>query len=520
MLAAWLVPVVLLGFPHAFPMFDDWVYAWSAFRLAGEGVVDLPEWTSALPLAQVVWGALFVELFGASQAVLRAATLVAALIGNLCWYRALRLLGLGSEASAWAVALVVLNPAYFVLSATYMTDVPFVATCQVAVLAGVAWTRRPTWSRMVLATLAALAAAMVRQPGAALLVGLVLAAVRLRTGQVVVPVTAAAAVLVVQSGFGSAFGRGLPMTARMADVAAAFAVSPAFYLEGSAVALAFLGLCAAPAAVAAGRFDGRLLLAVVALLGGAWLLWGEPTLRTGTVWGACELGGARSLLAGLPERCAWGPIARAAAAAASALGWAALAPACVSTFRLGPAATGHVRAARVFLTASVCTLSLGMVALWLFADRYWLVPALLVPAVVLTTGIARPRAGMAVLGLYAVVAIAGTRDVFHFYADVNFAADRLVAGGIAPEQIDAGYAVNGWRRYLALPAAEAGQGRNHGIAWVTGVDPSPYTIANRAEPGWVAVEAWGSSRVVVQHRTESSIDQPASSGLGSGGRFE
>jgi hypothetical protein len=289
----------------------------------------------------------------------------------------------------------------------------------------------------------------------------------------------------------------------MSDVLDLLRVSPAVYAQGLVVAAAFVGLSAAPAALAAGNVEGRAFFVALGTLAAAWAAWGAPVLHDGAIWGACELGGASSSLSGPLPPCAWAGAARIVALLLAAAGLAATAPAAlaglagamglvVRALAPGPsrprvAATTDTTAderMHVLIAAVFAALAAGMTGLWLFADRYWLLFAAVAPALALRNGARRPRLGAAVLAAYALIAVAGTRDVFSFYAHVNALADGLVARGVAVAHIDAGYAVNAWRRYLARPHAPARAGRNADVPWVTAVAPARWTIANRLEDGW------------------------------------
>jgi hypothetical protein len=552
----WLAGLLVAWPVGEFPVFDDWVYSRAAFRLAATGAMAIPESSSAVPPAQIVWGAAFAKVAGSSHLVLRISTIVAVAFGMLCWRRMLRLLDFDDVTSTWAVAIALLSPVMFLLTATFMTDAPFVAASQAALLAGVVWARRPQWSRMILAAALALVAAYVRQPGAAMLVGLAAAAIAsARREQALAPLAAAGVLGFGQLWFARGLGARLPLVERAVDALAFMHVPLGFYVEGLVVAAAFVGLCAAPAALAAGSTNLRSVCAWLAVLVLAWIVWGAPVLRDGTMWGACELGGARSLLAGMPPSCAWSGAVRIGALLPSAIGLAAVAGVALAHVREAGRTlhasrrasrerlrTGGVDAAlevldatdrtSIFLVVTFGTLAVGLAVLWLFSDRYWVLPAALAPALILGNGVRRPRLGMAWVAAYVLVAIVGTRGVFSFYGKVNAVVDALVAHGVAADEIDAGYCVNASRRYLLQPPAPTGEGRNANVPWVSTVAPSPWTLANRLEEGWTPArirERAGSSNAelpitprdgLVVERLHHRPSQRASSGFGTAGCFE
>ena len=499
----WVASVMLVRPFGAFPLFDDWVYAWGAKRLAQQGVLDLPEWSSVYPLFQIAYGALWVRLLGNGEWVLRLATVALALAGNLAWYAMLRRVGMSARAAACCVALVVFHPIYYLLALSFMTDVHLVALWQIALYCALRWSEKlePGW--LVAATLVVLASAFVRQTGAALLVGLLAVAWPIDDRrQRFVPLIAIAAVLLGVVVFGRDVGGGLPMTSRLADLMSTVTVSPQLYLDGLVAVVAFLGLSLAPAAVIAGRIDDRAAVAAAAVLLGAWIIDTTPVLRDGTMWGACELGGARSLLSGAPGGCMWQTPVRLVALAGAAIGlggaWGWLGD-LLSSGRLyrsiyDEGDDGEAEATWRFthvVIVGFAAVAIGMTALWLFADRYWLAPAVLAPTLLLRGGILQPRAGAAAFALMALVAVVGTRGVFSFYREANSICDELVAAGRSASELDAGYCINAERRYLRLPPALSGEGRNAGIGWVTGIEAGRWTVANGVEPGWQLLRECG-----------------------------
>ena len=210
------------------------------------------------------------------------------------------------------------------------------------------------------------------------------------------------------------------------------------------------------------------------------------------------MGGAASLLSGRPDACAWASAARGAALAASALGWSALGPVLArhATATRGASIRGaaipedaYTRATeqlRQLVLVTFAVFAVGLVVLWLFADRYWLAPAVLAPALLvpaapallLPASPAKPTWTAIWLGTYALVAVVGSAAVFDFYRSLDGARTELLAQGWQAHQIDAGYAQNGRYRYLALPSAAAGEGRNRDVPWVSGFVVSPRTIVN------------------------------------------
>ncbi len=108
-----------------FPANDDWAFARSAFALArGEGL-HYYHWASMPLLGQLAWAAPFVWLLGESHVALRLSTLVLALLGVAAFHDLLRHEEKLERRQAVLTALcLALNPLFFLLAATFHSDVP------------------------------------------------------------------------------------------------------------------------------------------------------------------------------------------------------------------------------------------------------------------------------------------------------------------------------------------------------------------------------------------------------------
>ena len=114
------------------PFHDDWTYAWSVEHLLKTGELQILDWSVHYPLAQILWGALFCLPYGFSFSALRVSTVVLAWLGALALYGTLRELGRTRNESLVATLILVANPVFFVLSFSFMTDVPFVSFANIA----------------------------------------------------------------------------------------------------------------------------------------------------------------------------------------------------------------------------------------------------------------------------------------------------------------------------------------------------------------------------------------------------
>ncbi|BBD69185.1 hypothetical protein NIES4072_34860 [Nostoc commune NIES-4072] len=120
----WSATVILVNPLGNFPLNDDWAYGWSVKTLLETGNFQLSDWTATNLLPQVFWGALFCLPFGFSFTALRFSTLTLGLIGVITTYDLLREANSSPKYSLVGALIVALNPLYFVLSNSFMSDVP------------------------------------------------------------------------------------------------------------------------------------------------------------------------------------------------------------------------------------------------------------------------------------------------------------------------------------------------------------------------------------------------------------
>jgi hypothetical protein len=489
------------------PFVDDWVYGWSVQHLlAGDGLAVM-EWSSHANLAHVLWGTLFCLPFGFSFTALRISTWTAALVGLCGFYLLLRALGVERRHAVLGTALLGLNPVFFILSATFMTDVPFVTLEIWATLALVTAIARHDERRLWLFALVCSAAMAVRVVGVVLPIAAVLVLLTHggTWGRVPRRLALAAAPLAFFAllAWWSAshlvhiadltWVPGSP-TFRKRFLLESLPSLPAFLVKTILCAAATLGIALLPL-VAAAAHRRHVRPAAVAstflllLVGIAWLAgmtWPE-TLAPGFVWTWGELGATEQLVAGLPS-----PLMPPAIAHLATL--LALMSSAVAT----AIAWRRLRAGDAFLAWSL----VGHVALaaflWLFYDRYLLAILPLVIALVLR-GAPQLRertmvAGVVVLGLMSVL---GTRDHLAYNTALWHAVDGLRAAGVPEDQIDAGYVVDGWFHFARPEHAPRDASGQRIFSWLTAPGGLlPWQIANRPLPGWQVTETVPYTRVL------------------------
>lgn len=496
------VPLLLLAPLRDTPFIDDWTYAWSVENLLRGGGLRWLDWSAHANAFHVLWGGLFCLPGGFSFSALRASTWALGTSGLVALYLLLRQVGVGRRDALLGTAAFGVNPVVFALSFTFMTDVPFVALATWSSLATLLALKRRSEGWLVAAAL-----------GAGLAIGV-------RAVGVVLPCATAVTLLVATGRWGRHPRRlaiaVLPLamfvalawwaTTRvyvvtdLADVensplnrarylVVGLRYLPQLTLDALGSTANGLGLALGPlllAAVQRGRIRVVLVASAVvaALLGIAGL--GDtaykPPLAEDSIWALTELGAAESLVP------AYAPVG-------AELWTRLLVPVVVLVSGLGIAAVWRRRrleAPEVFLGLTLAG-HLALVALlWLFYDRY--MPPLLVPAlalVLMNQPVRRPAVAVVALAALASLSFVGMRDHLAYDGAVWHAVDRLRRLGAEDEEINGGYAVNGWLQYAHPEHAPRDADGERRIPWINGAkeDPLRYWVANRPVPGYETLDA-------------------------------
>jgi hypothetical protein len=109
-----------------FPLNDDWSYTKSIMILHKEGIIHIGEWPAMTLWTHLVWGYCFTTVFGFSFLVLRLSTLIAAAIGLCYMYRFIMNVSANRVGAFFISLALLLNPMYFNLANSYMTDTNFI----------------------------------------------------------------------------------------------------------------------------------------------------------------------------------------------------------------------------------------------------------------------------------------------------------------------------------------------------------------------------------------------------------
>jgi hypothetical protein len=98
------------------PVIDSWVYEHAVRHLNQTGTIQFAGFTQAIPVAQVLYGAIWSRVFGTSSRSLDVSIALLAAVGGCLFYGVARKCGAGHWPSAAATALLACNPCYLLMS--------------------------------------------------------------------------------------------------------------------------------------------------------------------------------------------------------------------------------------------------------------------------------------------------------------------------------------------------------------------------------------------------------------------
>jgi len=523
-LALWSVAVAMaVGVHWDIPVIDDWTYAWSVERLLVDGRVEVLDWSAVYPLAHSLWGAAWSLVFGFSFVTLRLSTLFLSLLASCALYLILRELDARPRVALLGALTVAANPVFLLLSSSFMTDVPFVASTLMALLCytramrrgqihliwwGGAWACVALLDRQlaIVTPLAALPLLMPRPRGEPKR-SAVLLALGATWGAMLV-CTLGMMYLVRPT------GEMMKLVDRLQYV---LTIPVGRYLITNLYTLSTMAFYALPALLAMATvrrlWRRQALFVVTVSLAAIMLLFaGEipVPLRPGNTWTLAGVGGSRGLVNGqLPpsERATIEMMLRGAGLLAFGLALMSLTwpegqsarSRTVSAWRpvfrrLLDAANTLSMAPRMPLVIYLIAYLLIANVLWLYNDRYLIVLLPVVVALALggrQQSVEVPRLAWIAVAIFATVAVVGTRDALRFNQSLRDSWQALVDSGVRSSDIDAGYAWNGWWLY-AHPENLAKGLTVQDVPWITTERRSTYILSTSALAGYDVVRevAW------------------------------
>jgi hypothetical protein len=395
--------------------------------------------------------------------------------------------------------LLVVNPVFFVLTFTFMTDVPFVSLANVAFFCLVAGLTRVRGSSFWVGTLAMVCALFTRLIAVAIPVALAASVLLVSRARVrswlLAPALALLTATVIPMWIGQVWGLPRESLKHLDNIRDYWRYLGPTNYAASAVSLPLVvGLWLSPLTVGSLASLGRrrllwgAILALVVLEAGVYVLSGRAPVALGSfespqtngwTWTLSELGMARSLLRGEVSSSILAPWLSYPVTLVGLLSAAVIAVRLVDMAR-----SGKRPAELLFLLYIACQVGLAML-LWLFHDRYYL--AVLPPLVVVVVRAAPPGPRSAMAGIVALllISLTGTWDSLQMTRATEAGLSWLREQDAALADIDAGYALSGWYLYAHPENLAAGASPDSSVQWITArYRPKPYVIAASPMPGY------------------------------------
>jgi 4-amino-4-deoxy-L-arabinose transferase-like glycosyltransferase len=528
-LCGWLLLVLVANPTGEFPLNDDWSYSKAVENLVEHGRLEFTDFTSMTLVAQVLWGALFSLPFGFSFLALRLSTVVLGAVGVAAAYALLRELGVGRPLSVLGAAVLGLNPLYFSLSLTFMTDVPFTVAALLSILFFTRSFRTDALVDVLAGFAFAIVVVLIRQPGIVVPIAYaitclvrwgwtrkILTHAIIPAGAVLAVATLYPVVIKATVGLPANFigAQGLAEGIRT-SAAHDFLSVPRAILDRIWLQLLYVGLFVFPLApLAAASLSERLrarpssrrviaLCVLLGVIGATLLVRGELMPLSGNVLFDLGLGPLLlrdTYLLGLPHFPAAPQVFWAMVTAAAALGAATLIACLWGARRTVLAARSQARGQRDVRLLFVLVVGLVYAAgvavstvspQYSFFDRY--VILLLLPAIAVVAraappphrrGVAAMAAAIVLVGLYGLFSVTQTHDYLAWNRARWHALEDLTHQGVPPAKIDGGFEFNAWYGYDpdAPPATAGGTWRTYGDEYVVTLGPLPSYVEVRRYP--------------------------------------
>lgn len=549
----WLAMIFIVNPIGDFPINDDWVYALSVRSLLGDGIYRIPSFASANVGPQVYWGALFCLPFGFSFTALRISTLIFGFAGIVGVYYLFLQIWHRRRIALIAAAVLLVNPIYFALANTFMTDVPFLALAVVSMALIVRGLGSGHRGVLVAGLVLCLVCVLVRQFALVILGGFACAylvkheARRATFAKALLPLIAGIALHLGFNRWLIDSGR-KPFAPGIANIAPVSVIDLGYssahelfvaihYLGWFLLPLALICLCSNSSPKKSGAVRWPALVAAGAALGMAAVLIVEHRMmplgdNTLAYFGIGPLMLRDTLLLGehLPEATsglsAWwlGVTGLSVVGAALVILGLARGSARLYALRRSPDIRGAVWMPTFFAVTAVGYLAILLLIAERHSlfDRYLLFLAIIVALVLPLLGIDATRdsssvrliriagsiAGLALLAS-ATFSVVATHDHLAWQRTRWIALRELVdAGHVSPHRIDGGYEFNGWTLYDARYQVHDAK------SWWW-VDDDQYLLSAGPMPGYrvvrrLTVDRWWKGTapdVFVLVRDESSTSQ-------------
>ncbi|MDZ4815044.1 MAG: glycosyltransferase family 39 protein [Verrucomicrobiota bacterium] len=477
---------------------DDWATAWSVENFLLTVKVEFMDWSSHYFFTSLFWGALFCLPTGFSLGALHLATYSLALLGLWSFYLLLKELDIAEKPAWLATFLMGALPPFFLLSMSFMTEVPFWALIQMTLFCYVVGQKKQREDLIWLGVIFNLLAFFIKQygitPALALLVYRMLHRRRQYVDFVeILPILtfatlAATGYLITKTVFGTGAAPTLqPMV--LFEYYSGY-LSDVFYksVRGALNISLFLF----PLSFALFKREKVIKylwgIALVGTLGviGQWQQFVFPDpIPPSHVFNLLELGQSRGYISGdfrtrtVPFEAFFIVLGLAMVSAGILLVTIAET---INQYRKFISDVHFIVYLHTFL------LAIMMALLWVFSDRYyiWLMPGLILLCLRnLQMSNARLLFGFAASALWMVISITGTLDHISHQKQLLHAYNDLKVKGNPTTIIDAGYTINGWYAYAHPENLPPGSPPRQNVHSVTGVNDNPYWILSKSDiPGY------------------------------------
>jgi len=480
------------------PVVDSWLYGSAVRRFIRTGEIRFAGFTQVMPIAQVIYGAVWSRAFGANSVSLELSVVTLAVLCGVMFHA----LAIKCGASRWqalaATGLLICNPCFTFLSFSFMTEIPFLTMLVAAHLAfaRAGGRREDLW----LWTAAALAviAFMIRPFGAMAIAGCAGAMLLYGAGRPATRRLDRARWLKMMAPFGVALAvcTGLwvwltvlgpkPWDLQLDENHFYYLsrVPLASYLRAGVLGPAlYLGMVLSPLAIlqlTTPRWR-RVAIGGAGILAAALILmWMDNRLPV-TPECSC-FGGWRNvlILRGDSNRFSWDGNWQYAFLTLASLGAAGLIVAFAEILRtISRAAAAIVIAAIIYWAATI--------PLWFYNDRYYLV---MVPAGAIVLALAPlPRsrmlkaAGLGMTLAMGLMSLGGTYAYQRGMAVILATRNELEREGVPRSAIDAGYTLNGEDLYRYPKHGIETMKLEAGIPMITSAKVDEYTLASKPIAG-------------------------------------
>jgi Dolichyl-phosphate-mannose-protein mannosyltransferase len=498
-IAASALPLLTLHPLQNVPYIDDWLYAWSVENFLNTGTLKILDYSNSVDVAQILWGVLFCLPVGFSFEALRLSTWVLSAFGLIGFYLLLLELGVSRRDSLIGVAILGFSPLYFLLSFTFMTDIPAITFNVWSLFCFIKYLNsgRDRW--IFAASAFSILTIATRLPGLAIPGAIAAFLLFHKTSGirklpavlvgVIVPVLCGIALIYwhsrhIEYRTDLTWLNGSPQM-RTANLRFGVIYFPQWLLVTLIYALPAFGVLVAPLAIScpARRHYQKILVALAAVIAVAAIgfLTGvaSPSYHGANRFLA-DMGGSYLQVPGSVKQSpsfVWNLLA----------GAVGLVLFCLA---VGPTLSRRMGTGVVMLRWLLITQLVFVVVLSLWFSRY-LLPLLptILALILAATPVRRPVWALALIGLSAVISVGVLHDDIQYNRALWLSVDYLQETGAPWPRVHGGYIVNGWLQYAHKENAKVNGKGDVQVEWINAeTEDFDYQISNKVEAGWLKLK--------------------------------